>query len=140
MNPKRMTLKQVIATLTVTQAWTLVAIIVAVLGGSFGAGFRVCSYIDESKLNRLDRTTVELTEARVKDRFVSLYLRYVLAREGAQIAEREAARQAFDEVVRQFVDARELVLGKGGGRLAVVRFPDGTQWELPRELHMATMD
>ena len=152
-SPEELTLKQFFSKLKIGQAWALLGIIAGMNAGAFALGYKADSLVTELKLAEkeaqltaarlavekatgdLQKATAEVGDAGTKERFLSLYLRYLLAQKADDVAERAATRQALDEFVRQFVDAKALVIHKGGGHLATIKFSDGTTWEIPKELH-----
>lgn len=72
-----------------------------------------------------------------KDRFLSLYVRYVMARDKLDTSiPEENAREALDDYIEGRDDCERLIMHKFGGRVAKVEFPDTTSWTLPHELHM----
>lgn len=152
-SPEELTLKQFFSQLKLGQAWALLGVIAGLIAGAFALGYKADSMVTEPRLAEKDaqltaarlavdkasgdlqKATAEAGDAGTKERFLSLYLRYLLAQKSDDVAARNATRQALDEFVRQFVDAKALVIHKGGGRLATIKFSDGTSWEIPKELH-----
>lgn len=155
MEADKLTFKDLFARVPVGQLWAFVGVIAGLTGGAFGGAWWIRGTIEEtktqtvvSKNEALERELLSIANERTddqektrqlheKDRFLSLYLRYVMARDGvdASISE-DSARKALDDCIEGHVDREKLIIHKGGGRLATVEFPDGTIWTLPRELHM----
>lgn len=155
MNSENITLKQFLGNLKVGQFWGLLGTVSGLIAGAFALGYKVNSMVTDPQLAardaqltaarlEIEKATADLKKtadqtgaAGTKERFLSLYLRYLIAvRANAEPAEQDEARQAFDDFIRQFVDSKELIIHKGGGRLATIKFSDGTSWEIPRELHV----
>lgn len=131
----------------------MLGIVAGLLAGAFALGYKADSMVTDPKLAEkeaqltaarqavdkatgdLQKVTAESGNQGTKERFLSLYLRYLLAQKLDDLAERNATRQALDEFIRQFVDAKALVIHKGGGHLAIIKFSDGTSWEIQKELH-----
>ena len=51
--PEKIKLREALGTLTVKQTWTIFGIIIGLLGGSFGIGFKVNGYESTRKLSKL---------------------------------------------------------------------------------------
>lgn len=93
--------------------------------------------ISESHEKERSAETEKLRQLQDKDLFLSLYLRYVMARDKLDPSiSYEVARQALDDYIEGRVERDRLLIHKGDGQLATVEFPDGTVWTLPKELHM----
>jgi hypothetical protein len=153
MDSEKLTVKQFFSQLKIGQAWALLGIIAGLIAGAFVLGYKADSLVTEPKLAEKDtqltaarlavdkangdlqKATADAGDAGTKERFLSLYLRYLLAQKQNDAAERTATKQALDDFVRQFVDAKALIIHKGGGHLATIKFSDGTSWEIPKELH-----
>lgn len=153
MNPEKLTIKQLVGKLNVGQFWGLLGVMAGLVAGAFALGYKSSSMVTDPKLaekdaqitvarlendkktEELKKATAETGDLGSKERFLSLYLRYLIADKNGDYTESRTARNALDEFVGQFVDAKELVIHKGGGRLATIKFSDGTSWELPAELH-----
>jgi hypothetical protein len=77
----------------------------------------------------------KMRQLREKDHFLSLYLRYVMARDQLDSSiTLDAARKALDDYIEGRVEHENVVIHKGQGRLAIAEFPDGTRWVIPPEL------
>jgi len=153
MDIEKLTIKQLFSKMEIGQLWALIGVVAGLVAGACALGYKVSSMATDPKLaekeaqltaakleiekktDELKKATTETGDLGTKERFLSLYLRYLIANRQGDSAESQSARQALDEFVRQFVDAKELVIRKGGGRLATIKFSDGTSWELPAELH-----
>ena len=151
--PEELTLKQFFSRLQVGQAWALLGICAGLLAGAFVLGYKVDALVADAKLAEKDvqltasraaaeqatanlqKASTETGDAQTKEIFLSLYLRYLLAQQQPDAAERASTREAFDEFIRQHVNAKALIIHKGGGHLATIKFSDGTVWEIPKELH-----
>ncbi len=137
------------------QLWAILVILFGLLSGSFGLGYRVQAAVNESKINRYEATIQDFRGIQTKERFLSLYLRYLIAdsdkfelspeeRDKARATAREhymayvtdLLRKADD--VKHEIDVTGLYLGKGGGKDASVKFGyDGSVWPVPPELGFA---
>lgn len=163
MEIEKLSISELISRCKVGQLWATVVVIAGLIAGSFGIGYKVCASVNEAKINALqfkieklegdlqskDEELSKMTSNNKlfydKDRFLSLYLRYQLAKEKwndddearEEFSEYNTAREAFDSYVIERVGREKLRLAKGGGKLATVAFGDGTIWTLPRELHAA---
>ena len=154
MNPEKLTVKQLFGKLNVGQFWGMLVVVAGLVASALALGYKASSMATDPKLAEkdaqltvarleIDKKTEELKKGAAetgdlgtKERFLALYLRYLIANKKGDYTESRTARNALDEFVRQFVDAKELVIHKGGGRLATITFSDGTSWELPAELHI----
>ena len=110
------------------------------------------------RAERLETKLAEFRGLQTKERFLALYLRYLIARENLQAERNEENQREIDEALRAYrryvlklhgrdeeardeIDLRGVVLGKGGGKDVTVKFGyDGSVWALPRELGLATED
>lgn len=166
MEIEKLSLSELISRCKVGQLWTVVVVIASLIAGAFGLGYKMHASINEAKINAIQleitilKGNLQSKEKELsnlvsennllydKDRFLSLYLRYQLAKEKwnndydakEEFQEYMTAREAFDEYIIERVGGEKLRLGKGGGRLATVKFVDGTIWTLPRELHSVAME
>ncbi len=163
MEIEKLSISELISRCKVGQFWAVVVVIAGLIIGSFGIGYKMCASVNEAKINAIQLEIAKLTgdlQSKNKDLskltsendllydkdwFLSLYLRYQLAKEKwnhdhearEEFSEYNTAREAFDEYIIERVGREKLRLAKGGGRLATVKFGDGTIWTLPRELHAA---
>ncbi len=156
MKPETLTIREILGGLKVGQLWAIGGAIVAVIAGSYALGYETATIVDSDRIGRLslerDRLAGELTaqesdleDFATKDLFLSLFLRYQLAKETTFAESRtdedllayDAARVAFDNFLQENVGAEKLTLRKGQGRQATMVFADGTVWTIPKELHMA---
>jgi hypothetical protein len=81
-----------------------------------------------------------MRQLREKDRFLSLYLRFVMARDGLDSSiTLDDAQKALDDYIEGRVERESVIIHKGQGRLATVEFPDGTKWTIPRELNATSV-
>ncbi len=166
MEIEKLSIKELISRFKVGQLWALIGVIAGLIVGSFGIGYKMCDSVSEIKISSVQLEVAKLTgdlSSREddltkltsensllydKDRFLSLYLRYQLAKEKwnhdddakEEYEEYKITRDSFDKYIIGRVDREKLRLGKGGGRLATVKFGDGTIWVLPRELHAVADD
>ncbi len=176
-DPTQLTVGDLFTRLRPAQVWSIVLVIGAVVSGAFGLGFKLGAGGLEAKVATMQAkfdgdasaTKGELEALRTraknsraledKEKFLALYLRYMLAQDFARgHTEDEAAkadvattRAALEEVIHKGIAQREgddgdslkyrgLVIGKGGGpRDATVTFVyDNTTWPIPREFQVAT--
>lgn len=155
MDPENLTLKQLLSNLKVGQLWALITLVTGLIAGAFTLGYKANALVTDPKLaekeaqltaarmaleeasDNLKKAGSESKDAGTKERFLALYLRYLIAvRNNDDEAEQSETRKAFDDFIREHVDAEKLKLHKGGSRLATITFADGTSWEIPRELHV----
>ncbi len=151
----KLSLIALLARVPVGQLWAFIGILIGLVAGAFATAWTVRGIVEEVNIRsvttskedlarRIEATEKELMgekedvrKLQEKDRFLSLYLRYVMARDNLDTSIPEAnARKALDDYIEGRVDRERLIIHKGGGRLATVEFPDKTVWTLPRELHM----
>jgi hypothetical protein len=91
MELEKLSIRELIARLTVGQFWALLLVIVTLIVGAFGFGYKASTYIAElresivelrlnSQKNELEEAKAELVELNEKDKFLSLFLRYEIAK------------------------------------------------------------
>jgi len=154
MELEKLSIKELISRLKVGQFWGLLVIIFGLITGAFGLGYKTSSVVTEARLNiaqsqitelettintkesDLSKVRSKLSRLNEKDRFFSLYLRYMIAKEewGSDY-DVDSTRKAFDEYLQKRIDADKLIIKKGGGRLATIEFEDQLPWRIPPELH-----
>jgi len=129
-NYENITVKELLSNLKVTQLWAVITIVFGLLAGSFTLGYKISQTLSNVH-------GVKSAELQKKDTFLSLYLRYELAKNNIEddYSSYRKAREAFDEFIKRDVEAEKLILRKGEGRLATIQFSDGTVWRIPKELH-----
>ncbi len=154
----KLTMKQILSQLQISQFWGLLVIIVGLLAGAFTLGYKLSSSISEvkvgkleSQINSLQEATKRFTGLEVKERFLALYVRYLLAKEKFTNSKTEEAYkevrttgQALEKLIFELwdrykesseeIEIRGLIVGKGGGASeATVKFIyDGSVWPIPR--------
>lgn len=162
MEIEKLSVSEFLRRLKIVQLWAVGVTVASLLAGTFGLGYKAAMTVNEAKLNAKDAEITDvkrdletmktelkaahtkLDEATDKDRFLSLYLRYLLAKETAdsdpeneeKYRTYETTLKAFDNYIREQVDKEKLIIRKGGGRFAMIEFKDETKWQIPPELHM----
>ena len=145
-DPSRLSVTRLLGSMTVGQVWAFAAAIFGLLAGSFTAGYQVSESLHVKSARDLAGLEEEVEGSAEKNRFLALYLRFMLAKDQLDRTEHdenawehyETTRNALDRFVRERVDSESLILHKGGS-LATIRFKDGTTWELPPDIHMVEM-
>lgn len=161
METEKLTISDIITRCDVIQLWAFIVVITGLVSGAFGAGYKVYSYVQQAKISQMElekkqiqsqldgkieilsKATAESKLLHDKDRFLSLFLRFALAKEkwlenqddDKAYDDYYTSMTAFDEYLIERVGKEKLRLNKGGGRLATVQFFDGTIWVIPKELH-----
>ena len=178
----KMTIKQLLSQLRVAQLWTVLVVIVALITGSFSFGYQLSSSMAEANITKLEAETVvktaelqrEISELQTKinylrgnlepyrgletkERFLALYLRYLLAKENLALEDTPENQEKFKvtqkalesliidlwsrhEGAEKDVEISGLILGKGPGREATVKFLyDGSIWPIPQEFQIAVL-
>jgi hypothetical protein len=158
-----LTLSQLISSIKPAQAWAVATAFVAILGGSFGLGYKLGTLNAQAETGRLHNEVADLQgkikefrAIQTKERFLGLYLRYLIAKDDRAADDSEANREAVDtagarlrshiedllergEEKSDDIDMRGLFLGKSPGAQATVKFGyDGTVWPLPNEFGFAS--
>ena len=142
-DPSRLSISRLLGSMTVGQVWAFAAAIFGLLAGSFTAGYQVSESLHVKSARDVTGLEDEVKGTAEKNRFLALYLRFMLAKDKLDLSAYnanarehfETTRDALDGFVGERVDSESLVLHKGGS-LATIRFKDGTTWELPPEIHM----
>ena len=144
----KLTLKQLLQNLSVAEFWSLLGVIVALLGGAFTLGYKINDFSSVKKIEDCERelkvAQADVPETRRANTFLALYLRYQLAKEATASSSKtsedekdlKVAKDGFDAWLMEQVGKEKLILHKGQKRLATIQFADGTIWTIPRELHM----
>ncbi|MFQ6111576.1 MAG: hypothetical protein ACE5LX_06040 [Nitrospinota bacterium] len=158
-----MTIRQLISRLRVAQLWGVLVVIAALIGGSFSLGYKLSSSAAEVKTSKLERQVSALQEnvkrfrgLESKERFLALYLRYLLAKGSLAKANtpenQETLRvsaEAFEKLIlklwqrheeaKEELEIRGLIIGKGARATdATVKFIyDGSIWPIPPEFRVA---
>lgn len=172
----QLSLGKLLSTLTPSQLWGLIGVVCIILSGAFGLGYKVKSTIaqvDTGKLqveitnlktgtNNLRQKSDDLLkinkELEAKERFLTLYIRYMDAEkawkkatsdQGLVQKRKEAARvlnsfvreqlsQSSKNISNKSIPVMRAGMGRTRGETVIV-FNDGTKWALPYEvLHFAT--
>jgi len=135
MELEKLSIRELISRLKVGQFWGLLVIIFGLITGAFGLGYKTSSVVNEARLNTaqsqitelkttvntkesdLSKVTSKLSQLNEKDRFFSLYLRYMIAKEewGSDYGV-NSARKAFDEYLQKRIDADKLIIKKPKNR------------------------
>ncbi len=168
--PEYFTLFQFFTSLKHDQAWTALVIFFSFLAGAFVLGYKLNSYFKISEYRNKPRSALTSTKQfralQTKERFLSLYLRYLIAKgahakEGSKQSQQTMVGAASDlksyindllkrgEEVKDEIELRGLFLGKGTTRNGVVsrgqgseptvKFGyDGSTWPLPIEFASGT--
>lgn len=167
-NPKEhikvesLTLSQIIKSLKPGQAWAIIVITFGLLSGSFGLGYKLKSSIAESvvakyksELATSNNSIRQFRGLQTKERFLALYLRYLMAKDSHAKSESDETLEAMEEAALNFrsyieellkrgeetkdeIDLQGLFLGKSGTADATVKFGyDGSIWKVPREFGFA---
>ena len=172
----KMTIKQLLSQLRVAQLWTVLVVIVAVITGSFSFGYQLSSSMAEANITKLEaETEVKTAELQreinylrgnfepyrgleTKERFLALYLRYLLAKENLALEDTPENQEKFKvtqnaleslitdlwsrhEGAEKDVEISGLILGKGPGREATVKFLyDGSIWPIPQEFQIVAVE
>jgi hypothetical protein len=142
-DPTKLSIKELLGRMTVGQVWGIAAAIFALIAGSFTIGYKVSENLKAKTTISVESLEDEVTGLSEKNRFLGLYLRFMLAKNNLDLdnfdddpwESYEKARDALDKFVRERVENESLILHKGGD-LATIRFKDGTVWELPPDIHM----
>ena len=153
-----MTLGELIRAMKPAQFWGLLVILFGLVSGAAGTGYKISSSIKESdiakhqiRIEQLQSKERNFLGLQTKERFLSLYLKYMIAEEDARIDPTEEKQSLLTETgegftsyiesllrrgeeTREEIDISGLYLGKGAGRTATVKFGyDGTVWPVPSE-------
>lgn len=157
-NPENMTIGQLIRALKPAQLWGLLVLIFGLVSGAATTSYKVSASIKEAEvakhqiqIDALQSKERNFRGLQTKERFMALYLKYLIAEEEARSNPTEENKHLLREIgdgftahietlLSQGEDAREeidltgLYLGKSAGRTATVKFGyDGTVWPLPSE-------
>jgi hypothetical protein len=156
-----LTIKQAFSQIQISQFWGLLVIIVSLLVGAFTLGYKLSSSVSEAKVGNWESQIDSLREStkhfrglEAKERFLALYVRYLLAKEkfaNTEEASEEVSStgEAFEKLIFELwrhykesgeeLEMRGLIIGKGGGpREATVKFIyDGSIWQIPPEFRVA---
>lgn len=89
--------------------------------------------LEKSKHSETDKA---VKASRIKERFLSLYVRYLSTGYGDMDKKKEA-RKALDDFISTYDDKEVISLGKGGTK-TTVKMPDGSVWEVPPDLMSVT--
>ncbi len=155
---ENLTVRELISSLKVDHLRIVIGVLITVIVGSIGLGYKLSDYLSESKIaqneaqvNTLEEKIKQFRGLQTKERFLGLYLQHLIASEKANITPSEAnaknrseAADHFREYIEELlqrgereseeIDLRGLFLGKGGDKEATVKFGyDGTVWPVPSE-------
>lgn len=159
MKQEKVSLRELLGSLKVGQLWGIGVAIVGIISATYGLGYKTATIVHSERINRLslqrDQFEAQLSvqeaglkDLSTKDLFLSLYLRYQLAKESTIASDAtdnefqayDLARKAFDTYLQENVGRERMTLRKGEGRQATMVFADGTFWRIPKELHMTLAD
>ena len=157
-----MSLGQWLRALRPGQIWTILTLLVGLVGGAFTLGYKIRGATADIQTARGEDATKSLGALEAKERFLSLYLRYLIAatdktglpdnHASPQIQESADTLKAYigrllaeREKLQDQIDVRGLVLGKPARHdstaryEATVRFAyDGTVWPVPMQFGFAS--
>lgn len=154
----KLTIGQILRGLSPSQFWTILVAVFGLVAGAFTLGYKLQLSTADIRAERSEAKLAEFRGLQTKERFLALYLRYLMAKDNSQTNSSEEnqravheAREAYFQYVQELlqrgdearneIDLRGVILGKGGGKDVSVKFGyDGSVWELPRELGLATAD
>lgn len=163
---KSLTLGALLSSLEVGQIWGTAVALVALISGAFALGTAVSSRTHENEVSELKRRSGDLESQfaqqnsdlkaertrfrgiETKERIMSLYCRYFLAKESADAETTKQALAALDNAVMDAwdkfhrtpaeaaVEVTGIVVGKGRtARDVTIRFVyDNSAWNLPKEV------
>lgn len=152
----KLTVGQILKGLSPGQFWAVVGAVFFLVAGAFGVGYKLQLSTSEIRAERSAAKLAEFRGLQTKERFLALYLRYLIAKGNLQAEENDEnqralieARDAYFQYIQELlkrgeeardeIDLRGVILGKGGGKDVTVKFGyDGSVWTLPRELGLAT--
>lgn len=155
-NLESLTMFQILTSLKPAQIWTILVIVFGLLSGSFGLGYKLKSSIAESEIAKYEselttfqEKTKQFRGLQTKERFLALYLRYLIAKDVHARSAMEETKKSVDEAASHFksyidkllergeevadeIDLRGLFIGKSGKKTDVtVKFGyDGSVWPL----------
>ena len=152
------TVSGLLGALKPAQLWILIAVIFALISGAFGLGYKANALKTEVEIAKyqneiatLKMQTKQFLGLTTKERFLSAYLKYMLAKRDHQLSPSDQTQETLKEIMTQFrayiqsllergekardeIDLRGLFLGKGAGKMANVKFAyDGSVWPVPPE-------
>lgn len=155
---------RLLAALGPKQVWGLLAAAFALLSGSFGLGYKTSSAVSESAIavckadnSKLSGQITAFRAIQTKEKFLALYLRYMLSKEVHDKNASEESVRALDEAKEQLrfyietllkrgedaadeIELKGLFLGKSAGKQATVKFGyDGSVWPVPTAFGFAAM-
>ena len=142
-DPSKLSVKYLLESMTIGQALAFSAAMLGLLGGSYGIGYEISESLQVKSERDLSSIEFEVEGLAEKNRFLALYLRFMVAKHQLDATGNyeddyelyETTRDALNGFVRERVDSESLILHKGG-RLATIWFKDGTVWELPPDIHI----
>ena len=154
----KLTVGQILKSLSPGQFWAVLVAVSSLVAGVFAIGYKLQLSTSEIRAERSAAKLAEVRGLQTKERFLALYLRYLIAKGNLQTEPSEDNRRAVEEArdayfqyvkellrrgeeARDEIDLRGVILGKGGGKDVTVKFGyDGSVWALPRELGLATAE
>ena len=151
----KLTVGQIVKGLKPGQFWAILVILFGLVAGAFTLGYKL--QLSKGQIIE-ERTTAKLAEFRglqTKERFLALYLRYLLAKSNLQTESSEENQNKVNmrkdslikyvmklvgrgEETRDEIDQRSGSISKGGGEdsTLILAF-DGSKWLLLPELGLA---
>lgn len=109
-----LTLFQILTSLKPAQVWTILALVFGLLRGSFELGYKLESSVAESEiaeykneLTRLQASIKQFQRLQTKERFLALYLRYLIAKDAH-------AKSTPEETLQVWNFDSDFVLKSGG--------------------------
>ena len=141
-----LTVSQILKGLPARQAWGLLVVVIGFVAGAFTLGYKLQLSATEVQLEKKALEVESFRGLQAKERFLSLYLRYLIA-DNEAISQptsdnsRNAGKAVTDLVIYVDVLVREgdatpgdVRIGKGGAMTSITFGYDGTVWKLPAEV------
>jgi len=130
------------------QLWTVLVAVFGLVSGAFLLGSKLQMSTADVRAERSEAKMAEFRGLQAKERFLALYLRYLIAKGKADDGATKEALDAYQAYVHELlrrgeetsdeIDLRGAILGKSGIDEATVKFGyDGSVWPLPKELAFA---
>lgn len=152
-----LTISQIMTSMKPAQIWGVLVIVFGLLSGSFGLGYKLKSSVSEAEVAKYKNTMSQFRGLQSKEKFLALYLRYMIATDKYEKSESEkdltmkdVAASNFKKYIEEHlkrgedakdeIDLQGLFLGKGGTSEATVKFGyDGSVWPVPIEFGFAAL-
>lgn len=103
----KLTVGQILKSLSPGQLWAVLAAVSTLIGGAFTIGYKLQLSTSEIRAERSATKLAEVRGLQTKERFLALYLRYLVAKGDLQTEPSEDNRRAIEESPRRLLPVRQ---------------------------------